>query len=103
MRRKTLPGVLALLIVLAVDLSREPARQVSTRAALGGVHLYQATLSRVYGRLGVECRFTPTCSRYGEVVIRQFGIVRGGWMAVRRIARCGPWTPMGTSDPPPSP
>lgn len=51
--------------------------------------------------MGVRCRFTPTCSQYGEVVVRQFGATRGGWMALKRVLRCGPWTPMGTYDPPP--
>jgi uncharacterized protein len=91
----------ALLVALAADLHRPPADQLTTRAAIGGVHLYQATLSRVYGRMGLRCRFTPTCSQYGEVCIREFGVARGGWMAMKRILRCGPWTPMGTLDPPP--
>ena len=91
------------LAAVALDARRAPQVQVSTRAALAGIHVYQATLSPLYGRLGIQCRFAPTCSRYGEVVIRQFGIARGGWMAMRRIARCGPWTPAGTADPPPLP
>jgi len=90
------------LLLLVADLRRAPADQVTTRAALGGVHLYQATLSRVYGRMGFQCRFSPTCSQYGEVCIRQFGAVRGGWLAMKRVLRCGPWTPMGTVDPPPT-
>ena len=48
--------------------------------------------------MGVECRFTPTCSHYGEAVIQKYGFVRGGWMSLRRVARCGPWTPKGTVD-----
>ena len=87
---------------LVADLGRPPSAQWSTRAALAGIHVYQATVSPVYARMGVECRFTPTCSRYGEEVVRRFGIVRGGWMAARRLVRCGPWTPAGTNDPPPS-
>ena len=88
-------------LLLAADLRRPPAAQWSTRAALAGIHLYQATFSRVFAAAGGGCRFTPTCSRYGEVVVREFGAVRGGWMALGRIFRCGPWTPAGTSDPPP--
>jgi putative component of membrane protein insertase Oxa1/YidC/SpoIIIJ protein YidD len=34
-------------------------------------------------------------------VVREFGAVKGGWMAFKRVLRCGPWTPMGTEDPPP--
>jgi hypothetical protein len=68
--------------------------------ALGGIHLYQRTMSPLAARAGVRCRFTPTCSRYAEVVIARDGIVRGGWRALERIARCGPWTPAGTRDEP---
>ncbi len=90
-------------ILLAADLVRPPAAQLSTRAALGAIHVYQATLSPLYARTGVICRFKPTCSHYGEAVVREFGVGRGGWMALKRVLRCGPWTPMGTEDPPPPP
>lgn len=88
-------------VLLAADLARPPAAQLSTRVLLAAIHLYQATLSPVYSRAGVVCRFKPTCSGYGEAVVREFGAVRGGWMALQRVLRCGPWTPMGTVDEPP--
>jgi hypothetical protein len=68
--------------------------------ALAGIHLYQRTVSPLAARVGVRCRFTPTCSRYAEVVIARDGIARGGWRALARIARCGPWTPAGARDEP---
>ena len=68
--------------------------------AIGGIHLYQHTLAPAAAHLGFRCRFTPTCSRYGEIVIARDGFVRGGWQAVKRIARCGPWTAAGTVDEP---
>ena len=83
---------------LVYDVARPPARQVSARIALAGIHLYQRTLSPIVGRGGAICRFTPTCSSYAEKVIARDGFVRGGWRAVKRIARCGPWTPAGTKD-----
>ncbi len=102
--RRTLVALIAIGGLLAVlDLRRAPADQWATRAAVGLIHAYQATLSPIYDRMGVQCRFTPTCSHYGETCIRQFGLVRGGWMAARRVVRCGPWTPAGTVDPPPAP
>ena len=66
--------------------------------ALAAIHGYQHTLSPVAARIGLRCRFTPTCSRYAETVIARDGVVRGGWKTARRIARCGPWTPAGTVD-----
>jgi uncharacterized protein len=68
--------------------------------ALAGIHAYQRALSPLAARVGLRCRFTPTCSRYAEVVITRDGIVHGGWEAVKRVARCGPWTQMGTRDDP---
>lgn len=91
------------MLLVAVDTRRDPAVQLSTRVAMTGIALYQATLSRWYARMGLQCRFTPTCSHYSEACLRHYGAVRGGWMAMKRIVRCGPWTAMGTVDLPPVP
>jgi uncharacterized protein len=64
------------------------------------IHLYQRALSPAAARIGLRCRFTPTCSRYAETVIARDGVVRGGAKTLRRIARCGPWTAQGTVDRP---
>jgi putative membrane protein insertion efficiency factor len=96
-RRRLLYAVLALLLLLALDLARAPEKQLSARALLAGIDLYQATLS---GRLGVRCRFEPSCSHYAEAVIRRDGALIGTLRAVHRLGRCGPWTPAGTYDPP---
>jgi len=42
-----------------------------------------------------SCRFTPTCSAYALTSIERYGVIKGGWMAVRRIGRCHPWNPGG--------
>jgi hypothetical protein len=68
--------------------------------ALGSIHLYQRALAPAAARIGLRCRFTPTCSRYAETVIARDGVVIGGAKALRRIARCGPWTARGTVDEP---
>ncbi len=39
-----------------------------------------------------RCRFYPTCSCYAEEALRSHGAVRGSWLALRRIARCHPWS-----------
>ena len=90
------------MIVVAVDLRRPPADQWAAHASIAAIHGYQATLSRWYAFAGVQCRFTPTSSQYGEACIRRFGAAKGGWMAMKRVLRCGPWTPRGTVDPPPA-
>jgi len=62
------------------------------RLAIALIRLYQRTLSRV---LPPTCRFTPTCSRYAAEAIERHGLLRGGWMGVRRICRCHPWSEGG--------
>ena len=101
-RRRLKIGVVALslLLLLGLDLARAPRNQLSAPFLLGGIHLYQATLSPRMGALGVHCRFKPTCSHYGEEAIRKYGAWTGSWKTLWRIARCGPWTPAGTVDPP---
>ncbi len=93
-------ALIVMACALAYDAARPPARQVSARVAIAGIHFYQRALSPALAGGGAMCRFMPTCSRYAEVVIARDGIVRGGWSAVKRLARCGPWTPMGTKDGP---
>jgi uncharacterized protein len=88
------------IVALVIDLQRAPQAQATTRVTIGAIHLYQRTASRAMPTIGIRCRFEPTCSRYSEAVLKRDGLVRGSWLTVRRLARCGPWTPMGTIDPP---
>jgi putative membrane protein insertion efficiency factor len=45
--------------------------------------------------LGPCCRFAPSCSTYANEALRRYGLVRGGWMTVRRLLRCHPFHPGG--------
>jgi uncharacterized protein len=100
-RRGALLASLLLLLVI-VDLRQPAADQWSARAAVLAIHGYQATLSRWFAASGVRCRFTLSCSEYAEACIERFGAARGAWLALTRVVRCGPWTPAGTVDPPPT-
>jgi putative membrane protein insertion efficiency factor len=41
------------------------------------------------------CRFEPTCSVYTMQAVEKYGALRGGWLGVRRLARCHPFNPGG--------
>ena len=86
------------LVLLAADLARPPARQVSAAALLLAIDAYQATLSKALKGSGAQCRFSPSCSRYGEQAIRRHGALLGSARAAWRVLRCGPWTAPNTLD-----
>jgi len=90
---------IALVAWLAHDLLVPPRYAVDARAALYAIEGYQAHVSP-HLRGVVQCRFTPTCSHYGHEAIAKYGLAVGGVKTIGRVARCGPWTKMGTVDPP---
>lgn len=62
------------------------------RGAIGMIALYRRAVSPL---LGPRCRFVPSCSEYAAMAIEQHGLVHGGWLAVRRLLRCHPFSPGG--------
>jgi putative membrane protein insertion efficiency factor len=60
--------------------------------ALGLIRLYQEAISPW---LPPVCRYYPSCSAYGYDAIQTYGVWRGGWLTVRRLARCHPFQPGG--------
>lgn len=99
-RARWIATAVAVVALLGFDWTRPAPLQWTARAELAAVRLYQRTLSPLVGGAGVRCRFAPTCSRYAEAVIRRDGAVVGTARALWRIARCMPWTPENTLDPP---
>jgi putative membrane protein insertion efficiency factor len=65
--------------------------------AIGLIKLYQGTISQV---TPPSCRYVPTCSHYALEAIGKYGLIKGGWLAVKRIGRCHPWS-SGGHDPVP--
>jgi putative membrane protein insertion efficiency factor len=52
------------------------------------VKIYQGAISPF---LPNACRFTPTCSQFMLEALHKYGLLKGGWMGIRRILRCHPW------------
>ncbi len=61
---------------------------VGARAALAAIRFYQSHISPLFG---ARCIYVPTCSEYARQAIARYGLPRGGWLALRRIARCHPF------------
>jgi uncharacterized protein len=90
---------LVIAAVIVHDLSVPAGRGFAARAAIVMIDGYRARVSpRLEGV--VTCRFVPTCSAYGREALEKYGFARGSLKTAGRIARCGPWTPLGTVDPP---
>lgn len=71
--------------------------QAPQRAALICIRGYQRFISPLFVP---SCRFTPTCSSYAYTAINRFGLLKGGWLASKRILKCHPLHP-GGDDPVP--
>jgi putative membrane protein insertion efficiency factor len=56
------------------------------------VKFYQYAISPLFPP---SCRFTPTCSHYAVDALSKYGVLRGGWLSVKRVLRCNPWHPGG--------
>ncbi|MBP9748815.1 membrane protein insertion efficiency factor YidD [Patescibacteria group bacterium] len=74
--------------------------------ALRVIRLYQKTLSLDHGFLrhavpsNGRCRYYPTCSEYGYQAVERFGLLRGGFLALRRVLRCHPYAKGGIDEVP---
>ncbi|GAB4501360.1 MAG: hypothetical protein Fur0035_09020 [Anaerolineales bacterium] len=86
---------------LPSDYSHEPALRDLPRTWRNGprivllalVRAYQATFSKAMP--ANTCRYYPSCSHYGYQAIYKYGALKGGWMAVRRVVRCNPFSKGG--------
>ena len=60
------------------------------------ISIYQSMPLSIHGR----CKFIPTCSNYMKEAIITYGVLKGGWLGLKRIMRCNPWN-VGGYDPVP--
>lgn len=59
---------------------------------IGLLTAYRWLVSPLYGE---TCRFYPSCSAYALGAVTEHGLLRGAWLAARRLGRCHPWNPGG--------
>ncbi|MDP2325637.1 MAG: membrane protein insertion efficiency factor YidD [Gammaproteobacteria bacterium] len=70
-------------------------KTTSHRPAALGIALIRGYQRFLSPWLGTQCRYFPTCSAYAIEAIDRFGLLRGGWLGLRRIARCQPIAILG--------
>ena len=58
------------------------------RAMIAAIRFYRKGISPLKPPV---CRFHPTCSAYGQEAIEKYGAARGGWLLIKRLARCQPF------------
>lgn len=78
----------------AVGILRATARTM----ALFPVYFYRYLLAPFFAG---SCRYDPSCSAYAVAAVETHGVLRGGALALRRIARCHPWSGAGYDPVPP--
>lgn len=52
------------------------------------IKIYQLLVSPLFPP---SCRFVPTCSQYSLEALKKYGLIKGGWLTVKRIVKCHPW------------
>lgn len=71
-------------------------RGIAVKAVAYLLDLYHALLAPfLVTQTGSSCRFEPSCSRYAKSALARHGLWRGGYLAMRRLARCHPWGAYG--------
>jgi putative membrane protein insertion efficiency factor len=64
------------------------AKKILSLPFIGLIKVYQLVISPL---TGPSCRYTPTCSQYGIEALKKYGLIKGLWLTIKRVARCNPW------------
>ena len=57
------------------------------RVVIWAIWIYQRAISPY---LPSSCRYFPTCSHYSQEAVMRHGVIKGGWLGLKRLARCNP-------------
>ncbi|MDV3123388.1 membrane protein insertion efficiency factor YidD [Mycobacterium sp. 21AC1] len=66
-------------------------RRAGAGVARGVIFLIQLYRHMISPLRLPTCRFMPTCSQYAVDALTEYGLVYGGWLAMVRLLKCGPW------------
>ncbi|MCR4593821.1 MAG: membrane protein insertion efficiency factor YidD [Clostridiales bacterium] len=62
------------------------------RALIRFIRFYQRRISPLFG---ARCKYYPTCSQYAITALERFGLIKGSFLAIRRLSRCNIFFPGG--------
>lgn len=77
----------------------ETTKRILRQVACLPIRLYKYLISPL---LQPCCRYIPSCSEYAENAIMRNGVIRGIWLALKRLIRCHPWAAGGYDPVPPN-
>jgi putative membrane protein insertion efficiency factor len=81
--------LLALSLLLFVDLSRIPEEQFTVKILVLSIEKYHEYVSPHFNGI-VTCKFTPSCSSYAIMALKQYGAFKGTLMTIKRLIKCSP-------------
>lgn len=67
-------------------------RKIFTFPLIALIYIYRYAISPL---TPASCRHLPTCSEYAVEALKKHGLLKGSWLAVRRISKCHPWGSSG--------
>jgi uncharacterized protein len=66
----------------------EKIKILIVQGVVGIIRGYQLVISPLFGSV---CRFYPSCSQYAIGALLRYGLIKGLWLAIKRLLRCHPW------------
>jgi len=59
------------------------------------IKIYKKTISKIFGIMGINCKYYPSCSEYTKQAIEKYGCIKGCFLGIKRILRCNPFSKGG--------
>ena len=80
---------------ISVHPPTRPSASILNLPRLAGWFLIRGYQVTIGPALPPSCRFYPSCSTYALQALAKYGLLRGSWLAARRLLRCHPFHPGG--------